>query len=174
MPSARPRKSAPAPASAAESPLLRLYKSRDPAGRPYIGDEQFAAGERLRRDYERACLERRITASWDQPVASGGMVRNLAADLSDGAIAARERYHRALEAAGPEFEHILVHVCCLASGLEQAERLLSLPPRAGKAVLALALARLARHYGFVREGQRKPGRIGHWALEGYRPGIVRS
>jgi hypothetical protein len=61
----------------------------------------------------------------------------------------------------------------VAAGFEQAERLLNLPVRSGKAVLALALTRLARHYGLIK--QHKPRRkdmIAHWALDDYRPAIM--
>ena len=57
---------------------------------------------------------------------------------------------KALEAVGPELASMLAQVCCLSAGLEQAERLLNLPQRSGKAVLGLALTALARHYGLLR------------------------
>jgi Domain of unknown function (DUF6456) len=80
--------------------------------------------------------------------------------------------HRALDAVGPELSGILLYVCCLAGGLEQAEMRLNLPRRAGKAVLQLALTRLARHYGFKASLRHEgPGRIGHWAVGDFRPGV---
>ncbi len=128
----------------AESPLAWL-KSRK-----LISDPQFLAGERLRADYERSRLERRVTASWDMGArgTSGDF-----AGVSDSAIAARQKYHRALDSIGPELSSILVHVCCLVSGLEQAERLLDMPQRTGRTVLGLALTALARHYGLIRPSE---------------------
>jgi len=155
----------------AESPLAWLRSRKDKAGRPLISVEQFMAGERLRSDYERSCLERRVTASWDLPAGrSGG---NGAADLSDAALTARQNLNDALDEAGPELASILIQVCCLAAGIEQAERVLDLPQRSGKAVLGLALTALARHYGYIgfEKRQRRNSSVGHWALGDYRPAI---
>ena len=93
---------APAPAfNDAESPLSWLRTRKDKAGRPLISDVQYLAGERLRMDFERAMLARRITTNWDM-AGAGGRGGNAAAELSDGAIAARQRYMTALDAVGPE------------------------------------------------------------------------
>ena len=149
----------------AESPLAWLRS------RKLIGAEQFLAGEKLRADYERSRLERRITASWEVPTAAPGAGGRIA-EITDNAIAARQKLQRALDSVGPELSSILVHVCCLASGLEQAERLLELPQRSGKAVLALALTGLARHYGLLKAPTRAQLDIAHWAAADYRPAIA--
>ncbi|MGQ0484374.1 MAG: DUF6456 domain-containing protein [Hyphomicrobiales bacterium] len=157
-----------------ENPLAWLRSRKDGKGRPLIGDEQFMAGERLRADYERARLERRITSSWELPIdsgAGGGSISdNRIAALTANALAARQNVNRALQAVGPELAGILVEVCCLAAGIEQAERLLNLPQRSGKAVLTLALTSLARHYGMLKGkvGGVRPAAL-HWAMEDYRP-----
>ena len=161
---------APAPAfNDAESPLSWLRTRKDKAGRPLISDVQYLAGERLRMDFERAMLARRITTNWDM-AGAGGRGGNAAAELSDGAIAARQRYMTALDAVGPELGGILAQVCCLSAGIEQAERVLSLPQRSGKAVLGLALTALARHYGLAAT-ERRSSAPSHWGLEDYRPSI---
>lgn len=155
----------------AESPLAWLRSRKDKAGRPLISVEQFMAGERLRGDYERACLERRVTAAWDLPAGRKG--GNSAADLTDAALTARQNLNDALDEVGPELASILIQVCCLSAGIEQAERILDLPQRSGKAVLGLGLTALARHYGFINSGQRRRrnSAFSHWALNGYRPAI---
>lgn len=135
----------------AESPLAWLRTRRGRDGQPLITEAQYLAGERLRMEFERSMLARRTTTNWDM-AGTGGRGGNTAAEMSDGAIAARQRYHKAMEAVGPELSSILLQVCCMAAGLEQAERVLSLPQRSGKAVLGLALTALARHYGLL-EGQ---------------------
>ena len=161
---------APAPAfNDAESPLSWLRTRKDKAGRPLISDVQYLAGERLRMDFERAMLARRVTTNWDM-AGAGGRGGNATAELSDGAIAARQRYMTALDAVGPELGGILAQVCCLSAGLEQAERVLSLPQRSGKAVLGLALTALARHYGLAAT-ERRSSAPSHWGLEDYRPSI---
>jgi hypothetical protein len=156
----------------AESPLTWLRTRRDRNGQPLISDPQYLAGERLRMDFERAMLARRTTTNWDM-AGAGGRGGNVSAELSDQAIAARERYVKALEAVGPELSTILAQVCCLSAGLEQAERVLNLPQRSGKAVLGLALTALARHYGMLKSDRRGPG-FSHWGLEDYRPTIPRA
>ena len=167
-----PQKPSPAPKPAfndAESPLTWLRTRRDKNGQPLLSDAQYLAGERLRMDFERAMLARRTTTNWDM-AGAGGRSANVVAELSDGAIAARARYMKALDAVGPELASMLAQVCCLAAGLEQAERVLNLPQRSGKAVLGLALTALARHYGML-EPARRGGGLSSWGLADYRPAI---
>ncbi|MEO6607025.1 MAG: DUF6456 domain-containing protein [Aestuariivirga sp.] len=160
-----------------ESPLTRLYLRKGDAGKTLIDAQQFAAGEKLRQDFERAHLSQRVTASYAESSGSGGrhwqMSDNAIERLNDNAIAARERLHRAFEAVGPELSGILYQVCCVAAGFEQAERILNLPQRSGKAILALGLTRLARHYGLIKHHKpRRKDVIAHWALDDYRPAIM--
>jgi hypothetical protein len=156
---------------------MRLATRPEKGGRPYLDAEQFAAGEKLRRDFEISCLSQRVVTSYDLAGSSGGrhwqMSDNALERLTENACAARERLHRALDAVGPELSGILYAVCCLAAGLEQAELRLELPRRSGKVVLALALSRLARHYGIKQMlRHRGPSEIGRWALADYRPEIM--
>jgi hypothetical protein len=160
-----------------ESPLNRLALMKNLDGSPYLDGEQVRAGERLRRDHDRAMMNARVTTSYETSGSSGGRVAqfsdNHIAKLTDNALEARQQLHQALQSVGPELSGILLHVCCMTSGLEQAELQLNLPRRAGKAVLQLALTRLARHYGFkVMLHHAGPQRIGHWAVEGFRPLIA--
>ena len=160
-----------------ESPLIRLFQRKGDAGKTLIDAQQFAAGEKLRNDFERAHLSQRITASYSESSGSGGrhwqMSDNAIERLNDNAIAARQRLHNAFAAVGPELSGILYQVCCVAAGFEQAERILNLPQRSGKAVLALALTRLARHYGLIKHhNPRRKDIIAHWALDDYRPAIM--
>jgi hypothetical protein len=69
---------------------------------------------------------------------------------------------------------VIYYMCCLAGGLEQAERMLHLPQRSGKAVLAIALTRLARHYRLIKPAERSAASQGfaHWALADFRPRIM--
>lgn len=149
----------------AESPLTWLRARRGKDGRPLLTEAQYLAGERLRQDFERAMLARRTTLNWDL-AGAGSRGGNLSAELSDGAIAARQRYHAALDSVGPELASILAQVCCLSAGIEQAERVLELPARSGRAVLGLALTALARHYGLA-EASRHDG-LTAWRLAGDR------
>ena len=161
-----------------ESPLFRLFSRKDSHGKSLISEFQFAAGERLRVDYERAHLEARITSSWEGERTATGIYSaisdNRIASLSDSAIDARRRVHNAFDAVGPELSGVLYYICCLAGGLEQAERMLHLPQRSGKAVLAIALTRLARHYRLLKPPERSAASPGfaHWALADFRPLIM--
>jgi Domain of unknown function (DUF6456) len=158
-----------------ESPLYRLFHRKERHGQALLSEPQYEAGERLRRDYEIAHFETSVTAAWSRE-GSGrshqSISDNRMADLSDRALDARKRVHRAFDAVGPELSGILYFVCCLAGGLERAESYLTLPQRSGKVVLALALTRLARHYRLLKPS--RPGRVhvGHWALADYRPAIT--
>jgi Domain of unknown function (DUF6456) len=146
----------------AESPLLWLAQRHDGEGRPLISQEEFAAGERLRQDFELAQLSPRVTALWGLEGAvstTGGRRSGLPPDGLPGAervLQARTRLDRALKAAGEGLATILLEVCCLERGLEAAERRLGWPSRSGKVVLRLALARLALHYG-LRPAARPSG-----------------
>ena len=160
-----------------ESPLLRLASARNADGTPYLDDALIAAGERMRRDFEASGLSQRVTVVYGEAAGSGGRhwqsSDNATARLTDAALAARQRLHAAMDAVGPELSGILFDICCMASGLEQAELRLELPRRAGKAVLLLALTRLARHYGLKSHMKHGgPSNIGHWALADFKPLIL--
>lgn len=154
-----------------ESPLAWLRRRKDANGRPMIDASQFAAGERLRSDYERAHLMPRVTANWMAAVAgrhrSGG---NGMADLTETALAARRRVEAALHSLEPEMANLAVDFCCFLKGLEQIERERRWPARSAKVVLRLTLAALARHYGLSTRA-RGPGSapLRHWGADGYRP-----
>ncbi len=155
-----------------ESPLawLRRHKGRD--GRPLIDAAEFTAGERLRADYTRGQLMPRVTANWTATVAAGrrdGGAGGMA-ELTEAAIAARQRVERALDAAGPELAGVLVDFCCFLKGVEEIERAHAWPARSAKLVIRLALAALARHYGLAASARgRGPGKLLHWGADDYRP-----
>jgi hypothetical protein len=175
----RQRRGLPGPAvNEAESPLGWLRCRRDKRGQPLISQAQYDAGERLRVDFTVAQLSPRVTLSWDDGcVASGSHGRSGrrpdSLEVNEKALAAKQRFMRALDAVGPELSGILVDVCCLTRGLEAAERSLGWPQRSGKLVLQIALTQLARHYGLLRTetDQRRPAAIRHWGVDDYRPQV---
>lgn len=129
-----------------ESPIAWLAHRRDANGRPWLTPAEAASGERLRDDFYRAGIVGRLTMDWDAGPRSGG--RSPAAlDPAERGLAAKARVSAALDAAGPGLKEMLERVCLAGMTLEAAERALGLPRRAGKAVLKLALGRLAVHYG---------------------------
>jgi hypothetical protein len=125
----------------AESPLGWLRS------RGHVGERQFAAGELLRRDWEKAGLPPRVTMSWDTPPPDRG--RRGAAEpaaATTAQVAARRRFDSAVKALGPGLRDIAWRVVCAGEGMRDAETALGWPARAGKLVLTMALDRLADHY----------------------------
>jgi len=163
-----------------ESPLAWLRRRRGTDGRPLVSELQFRAGERLRADFERGRLGPRVTADWTQPAIGRnrrGPGGGGPADLLDAAVAARQRVDAAVRALGPDLGSLLLDVCCFLVGLEDAERRRSWPRRSAKVVLAIALDRLAEHYGLseAARGADRSRRILHWGDADYRPRLeVRS
>ncbi|MCW5691882.1 MAG: DNA replication protein [Pseudolabrys sp.] len=141
----------------AESPLGWLARRRGRDGRALIAPHQLQAGEHLRADFTRGQLMPRTTADWSGAVASDrrGPSKGLA-DVTDAALAARQRVNAALEAVGPEFSGLLLDLCCFLKRLEDIEQARGWPARSAKVVLQLALDRLARHYGYLAEARGKP------------------
>lgn len=157
----------------AESPLAWLRRRRGRDGAGLIGDDEFQAGERLRVDFTRAGLMPTVTSNWSAglPRTGRGGGRGGVADLTDAALAARDRVRRALGAVGPELDGVLVDVCCFLKGLETVELERGWPGRSGKVVLRVALKRLAAHYGLgaVASGPERSRRLRHWGSPDYRP-----
>lgn len=157
-----------------ESPLAWLRRRRGRDGRPFIDDAQFSAGERLRGDFTRANMMPGITANWS--FASGRNKRSGdpggIADLTDAALCARDRVYGALDAVGPEFDGVLLDICCYLKRLEQVETERRWPARSGKVILGLGLAKLARHYDGL-DNPSVPGMRGirKWDAKNHRPSI---
>ena len=139
-----------------ESPLARLQ------GRGLINAVQFAAGEKLRRDFTLAQLTPRMGVNWEAPVVSGA--RGAGGDsIGDIALAARQRLNKALAAAGPGLSDLLFDVCCHLQVLEACETARGWAKRSARVVLLIALDRLAAHYGLTVVNHRR--RVRAWAAE---------
>ncbi len=150
-----------------DSPLSSLARLRDKAGSAYFPQDALAAGERLAVDFERGHLQPRITASWEPRLAQSQKgQRSAAVDVSDSALAARNRVTRALMALGPELSGVVLDVCCFAKGLELVERERQWPARSAKLMLRTGLMALARHY--APQNTSAPA-MRHWGEAGYRP-----
>ena len=161
--------------NAAESPLAWLRSRKGQHGQPLVGDAQYEAGERLRRDFTRAQLMPRLGMRWEPFTNRDGQRSGQAggqAEMAAHVLDARARVNRALSAVGCDFANVLIDVCCLLRGLESVESEHGWPRRSGKLVLQLALNALARHYGLIAEDWR-PARhpMRHWGGEGYRPSM---
>jgi hypothetical protein len=165
---------APATVNMAESPLAVVARRKDRNGRPFLESEEFRAGERLRSDYTRGQLMPRLGANWQAAVSSGSHrgERGGVAELTEAALAARQRVENAIRAVGPELSGVLVDICCYLKGFETVERERGWPVRSAKIVLKSALAALARHYepDAGRQASRRPVAL-HWGTADYRPNI---
>jgi hypothetical protein len=124
----------------------------------------FAAGERLRADFERTGLHQRVTMDWER-LGSGASSGGRGGSLSDAMVAARQRIDLALADVGADMAGVLVDICCYLKGLDHVERERGWPPRSAKLVLSMALARLAAHYGLTTEakGRDRSSGIVVWA-----------
>ena len=73
-------------------------------------------------------------------------------ELSDIAVAARQRFSRAVAVLGPGLADVAIDVCCHLKALKKAESAQGWPDSAALVVFKLALDRLATHYGFTLSG----------------------
>ena len=121
-----------------ENPLSWLH------ARGHLTDRQLDAGERLRADYEYAQLAPSVTMRWDPVRVDHGGGAGL--EPGERQIAAKARFHGAMDAAGPGLNDILWRTACGGEGLPQAEKALAWPARSGKLVLRFALDRVAGYY----------------------------
>jgi hypothetical protein len=164
--------SATALANLAESPLAQLVRRKTREGRPFLSAREYRAGERLRADYTRGRIMPRLGANWVANVSSGKRSGGGVVELTDAALAARQRVDHAIAAVGPELSGVLVDVCCFLKGLELVETERGWPVRSAKIVLKSALGVLARHYQ-PADGMthRREHQVLHWGPEDYRPKI---
>ncbi|WP_299870636.1 DUF6456 domain-containing protein [uncultured Hoeflea sp.] len=139
----------------AESPLAALSRLKDRNGAPFLAPDLLAAGERLRVDFTRGQLTPSIGQRWDpvrvgrQSAAAGGI-----GDLTDAAMAARQRVEAAIAAVGPDLSGVLLDACCFLKGLTLIERERQWPVRSAKLMLRVGLAALDRHYAAPRHVKR--------------------
>lgn len=139
-----------------ESPLARLHARAAGDGRTWVSDAGFAAGERLRRDFEFGNLRQNVSSNWNLAGGSSrSSVNGAQADLSDSALDARSRLEQAVAVLGPDLSGVVLDVCCFLKGLEGIERERRWPPRSAKLMLRTGLDLLAAHYG-TRAGRAGP------------------
>jgi hypothetical protein len=145
--------------------LDRLRGLRDAKGRPVLTGAQAEAGLRLAADFIAGGMQPRVTLDWsfsDLGTARPRGHPTAAQDVNDRAEAARNRMRRALDDVGPEFNDLLMDVCCFETPLEVIEKRRGWPARSARLVLSLGLDRLARHYGTVSEVPARRSAISVW------------
>jgi hypothetical protein len=155
-----------------ESPLGQLVRRKARDGRPFLTGREYDAGERLRADYTRGQLIPRLGANWMAGLASGRRIGGPsgAVEITEAALAARQRVDNAIRSVGPELSGVLIDVCCFLKGLEKVESERGWPIRSAKIILKTALGVLSRHY-YPERAEKPRGSVLHWGVEGYRPSI---
>ncbi|WP_408647770.1 DUF6456 domain-containing protein [Thiosulfatihalobacter marinus] len=130
-----------------ESPLAALSRRKDKDGQPFLSEDQVAAGERLREDFELAQMGPNVSQNWDRFL-TGPSHGGYRADsgIGEGPGAARQRVADALGDLGEGLSDVVLRCCCYLEGLEAAEKRLGWSARSGKIVLRIALTRLREHY----------------------------
>lgn len=124
-----------------ESPLSWLHSHG------HLTDRQLLAGEKLRGDYETACLAARTTMIWDSsPVSRGKRGAPSPFTPTERALNAKQRFDGAMDALGGDLCDIAWRVICAGEAIPLAEKAMRWPLRSGKLVLRIALDRLGAYY----------------------------
>lgn len=153
-----------------ESPLGALARLKQRDGRNWFLPDLICAGDRLRADFTRAHIQSAMGVRFDNVASRGKTARSGGvADLTDAALAARQRFEKALSAVGPELAGPLVDVCCYLKGLETVEMERQWPKRSAKLILRAALEGLARHYAPPQK--HRTHNLRSWGGADYRPDI---
>lgn len=135
-----------------ESPLARLAAAPAGGGAPFLEAHQVEAGERVRRLYEQAHLQPRMTMSYTPGHTRSRNRQTGAAEISDLASAAR-RALREIHAVLPaDCAGVVIDVCGYLKGLQVIERERGWPRRSAKLVLRIGLEQLAQHFGYSAAG----------------------
>ena len=153
-----------------ESPLAALYGRKSVNGQPFLTDDEFEAGERLRQDFTRAMLMPRISANWQASVAAGRRAgdSNGVESLTQSALSARLRFEKALTGLGADLSGVATDICCFMKGFEQVELERKWPRRSAKFMLKAALSILALHYWPPSPAKSQPR---HWGAGDFKPTI---
>lgn len=132
--------------NATESPLTALARRKDRDGKPFLGPDLVAAGERLREDFELSQMGPRITQNWERFLAGGARGEFSGGGDAGGSERARQRVTAALADLGPGLGDVVLRCCCFLEGMESVEERMGWSARSGKIVLRIALTRLKTHY----------------------------
>lgn len=175
-PAGRPASLAPRTAPAQRPPERRsvieqLALRKDARGNPLLDDTQLAAGKRLAEDFAFAHLYPRVTARWSAEPANTRRRRvtpGAGVEISAAVSAAGERVRRALSDLGGDLADLTLDVCCFDKALQSAAAERHWSTAQTRLALALALGRLAQHYGMI-VAPLASGRLRQWADAGFKP-----
>lgn len=126
------------------SPLAWLARRHGKGAQPLLSASALEAAFRLRDDFEIGRAGVDSGTDWQSFLSE---LPALTREASDEPAAARRRLARALSDLGSGLAEVTTAVCCFDEGLEAVERRMGWAARSAKVVLAIALSRLAAHYG---------------------------
>lgn len=134
-----------------EPPLVIMYgkQTRKPNSRQWISERGFVAATRLAEDFAQSQMPGGTPASinWDNiGMKIDATPRNNCVPRSWFDRSSTTRFEDAVKAVGADLSDILVLFVCYEHGIEQVEKAMEWPARSGKAILGIALERLADHY----------------------------
>lgn len=135
----------------AAGPLLWLRHRTDRKGEPLISEAQFRAGQRFAAELEKGAITTGYACSLSlgEERVDGGRGRNGTAEaLSDIVLTARRNIDKATAFLGQDLSKVAIDVCFYEVKLADIEKRQGWPVRSAKVVLAIALDRLACHYGY--------------------------
>ena len=113
-----------------------------------LGPAECNAAERFLADYHRSSLTQRTTRNWSPTAPRRGEgPRRGPDDATLGAIAAKDRVFKVLDALGPQLAKIVEAVLIREESLAAMERRFGWGQRSGGTAVKLALGRLAEIYG---------------------------
>ncbi|MAC39879.1 MAG: hypothetical protein CMH94_03640 [Oceanicaulis sp.] len=113
-----------------------------------LGPAECNAAERFLADYHRSSLTQRTTRNWSPTAPRRGEgPRRGPDDATLGAIAAKDRVFKVLDALGPQLAKIVEAALIREESLAAMERRFGWGQRSGGTAVKLALGRLAEIYG---------------------------
>ena len=108
----------------------------------------WEAAERLRRDFEASGMAPKVCGSFQPRVTGGKGIME-----ADHQIDAWKRYKKSMDSVSQTLRQILFYVAIAGEAANDWARRNAMIPQAGLAVLRLALAELADHYGLCKLSQ---------------------
>lgn len=152
-----------------ESPLARLATAKV-GEMPFLDVHQVEAGERVRRLFEQAHLQPRLTMSYSAGHTRSRNRPHTAADIGDRASAARRALRTIHTLLPADCAGVVLDVCGYLKGLQVVEQERGWPRRSAKLVLRIGLEQLAQHFGYGPGATGRPNaRMQGWLEEGARP-----
>lgn len=152
-----------------EKPVIAEQGGASRTSPAFFAPHHLAAGDRVRRLFDRAQLLPRVTMAYSPIAATRGAARR-AGDITDMAAEARKGLAEIHALLPDDCAGVVIDVCGYEKGLQAIETERGWPRRSAKLVLRIGLEHLARHYGLV-EMARGPesGKQQGWIGEGGRP-----